>query len=77
MRADPAKHLSQVITYGEDNAVLGFNMLGSRWNHRMLGRWIMERRPLGWVRQHLRDAQYDVELGRAPIEQLPEQEISL
>lgn len=77
MRADPTRHLSQVITYGEDNAVLGFNMLGSRWNHRMLGRWIMERRPLGWVRQHLRDAQYDVELGRAPIEQLPEQEISL
>jgi NADPH-dependent 2,4-dienoyl-CoA reductase/sulfur reductase-like enzyme len=77
LRADPSRHLSQVITFGEDDAVLGFNMLGSRWNHRLLGRWVLERRSIGWVRQHLKDAQHDVELGRARIESLNEQEMTL
>lgn len=76
-RTAPSAPLSQLITFGEDGAVLGFNMLGSRWNHRILGRWVLERRNIHWVLQHLSDAQHDVELGRAPLASLIEQEITL
>ena len=47
--------------------VLGFHALGSRWDHTVLTRWIEEERPVDWVRAHLREAQFDVELGRAPL----------
>ena len=47
------------------SAVIGFNMLGSRWDHTILERWIQERRPLDYVRSHLPSAQFDVEFGRA------------
>jgi NADPH-dependent 2,4-dienoyl-CoA reductase/sulfur reductase-like enzyme len=50
-----------------DGAVCGFSMLGSRWDHRLLVRWIEERRPLEWVAAHLREAQFDGEFGRAPL----------
>ena len=48
-------------------AVIGFNMLGSRWNHTILERWIHERRPLEYVRSRLAEAQFDGEFGRAQI----------
>ena len=47
-------------------AVIGFNMLGSRWDHTILERWIQERRPLDYVRSRLATAQFDVEFGRVP-----------
>jgi hypothetical protein len=50
-----------------DGAVIGFNMLGSRWDHTILQRWIQERRPLNYVRSRLKEAQFDVEFGRAQI----------
>ena len=42
--------------------VIGFNLLGSRWDHEPLLRWIDERRPLDWVLEHLGEAQFDEEL---------------
>lgn len=73
-RKHPTRDISQRIAYlpDEGDRVIGFNMLGSRWNHRLLERWILERRDLDFVRQNLREAQFDVELGRAPLEQMTE-----
>ncbi len=50
-----------------DRAVTGFNMLGSRWNHAVLSRWIEERRSLSDVVGRLQDAQFDVEFGRLQL----------
>jgi len=41
--------------------VVGFNFLGSRWNHEPLLEWIHERRSLDWVLKHLHEAQFDEE----------------
>jgi NADPH-dependent 2,4-dienoyl-CoA reductase/sulfur reductase-like enzyme len=45
-----------------DGGVVGFNMLGSRWDHGTLLRFVEERRPLEWVLRHLHEAQFDEEL---------------
>ncbi len=50
-----------------EGRVIGFNMLGSRWNHTYFERWIAERRSLDWVLQHLGEAQFDVEFGRLDL----------
>jgi len=46
----------------QDDHVVGFNMLGRRWDHTVLTRWIEERRALGWVLAHLNEAAFDTEL---------------
>jgi NADPH-dependent 2,4-dienoyl-CoA reductase/sulfur reductase-like enzyme len=46
----------------QENRVVGFNMLGRRWDHTVLIRWIEERRALSWVLRHLREAAFDTEL---------------
>jgi len=46
----------------QDDLVVGFNMLGRRWDHTVLVRWIEERRSLGWVLGHLNEAAFDTEL---------------
>ena len=46
----------------QDDRVVGFNMLGRRWDHTVLMRWIEERRSLAWVLAHLNDAAFDTEL---------------
>ena len=46
----------------QDGRVVGFNMLGRRWDHTVLIRWIEERRALPWVLQHLQQAAFDTEL---------------
>jgi len=46
----------------QDDHVVGFNMLGRRWDHTVLIRWIEERRSLDWVLGHLNDAAFDTEL---------------
>ena len=68
----PSKEVSINVTYlpDEGERVLGFNMLGSRWNHRILERWVMERRSRDWVLEHLAEAQYDVEFGRVKLADL-------
>ena len=57
-------------------AVLGFNMLGSRWDHTILQRWIEEQRELSWVMEHLAEAQFDVEFGRTNLGKMVESELS-
>jgi len=46
----------------QEDRVVGFNMLGRRWDHSVLIRWIEERRSLGWVLGHLNEAAFDTEL---------------
>ena len=57
----PGRFESQRIVVKRDR-VVGFNMLGSRWNHEPFLEWIHERRPLDWVLNHLAEAQFDEEL---------------
>jgi NADPH-dependent 2,4-dienoyl-CoA reductase/sulfur reductase-like enzyme len=52
----------RIICRGE--RVVGFNMLGGRWNHEPLLEWIHERRSLDWVLAHLHEAQFDEEFER-------------
>jgi len=51
--------------------VVGFNLLGRRWDHAVLVRWIAERRSLPWVLAHLAQARFDTEL--VPPLRLPPQ----
>ncbi|MBM3794591.1 MAG: NAD(P)/FAD-dependent oxidoreductase [Acidobacteria bacterium] len=50
-----------------EGAVVGFNMLGSRWNHRVLEQWVRERRSLEAAVADLPRAQFDVEFGRVRV----------
>jgi len=72
-RTMPGRSISQRILY-DDEVVLGFNMLGSRWDHTILQRWIAQRRSIDYVREHLSEAQFDVEFGRAKLEKMNEEE---
>lgn len=77
-RTHPDKpYLTQRITYDplQEDRVLGFNMLGSRWNHRILEEWILERRSIAHVKKRLHTAQFDVEFGRAKLKAMREEEI--
>jgi NADPH-dependent 2,4-dienoyl-CoA reductase/sulfur reductase-like enzyme len=55
--------VTQRIAFDSDRRVLGFSMLGSRWDHRVLIRWIHEQRSVDYVREHLASARFDVEFG--------------
>jgi NADPH-dependent 2,4-dienoyl-CoA reductase/sulfur reductase-like enzyme len=50
---------NRIVLAGE--RVVGFNLLGRRWDHSVLNRWIAERRTLPWVLDHLREASFDTE----------------
>jgi NADPH-dependent 2,4-dienoyl-CoA reductase/sulfur reductase-like enzyme len=56
----PGRFVSQRIVLKGDR-VVGFNMLGSRWDHEPMLRWIHERRGLEYVLEHLHEAQFDEE----------------
>ncbi len=73
-RKMPGEPISQRIVYDDDERVVGFNMLGSRWDHRPLIEWIRQRRSVDWVLEHLEDAQFDVEFGRVDLERMNERE---
>jgi NADPH-dependent 2,4-dienoyl-CoA reductase/sulfur reductase-like enzyme len=65
-----AKHPNKEISVRiveSDGAVIGFNMLGSRWQHNFFERWIAERRSLDYCLAHLNEAQFDVEFGRVDL----------
>lgn len=49
------------LTVEGDGRVVGFNLLGRRWDHEILVRWIEERRPVGWVLPRLQQAGFDTE----------------
>jgi NADPH-dependent 2,4-dienoyl-CoA reductase/sulfur reductase-like enzyme len=51
---------TRVVT--QDDRVVGFNMLGRRWDHVVLVRWIEEKRSLRFVLDHLNEAAFDTEL---------------
>jgi len=57
----PGRFESQRIIV-KDDRVVGFNMLGSRWNHEVFLEWIHDRRGLDWVVERLHEAQFDEEL---------------
>ena len=59
---EKAKVCSTTRVVIQDDHVVGFNMLGRRWDHTVLIRWIEERRSLRWVLNHLNDAAFDTEL---------------
>jgi NADPH-dependent 2,4-dienoyl-CoA reductase/sulfur reductase-like enzyme len=59
----PGRFESQRIVV-KDDRVVGFNMLGSRWDQEPLIAWIHERRSLDWVLAHLGEAQFDEEFSR-------------
>lgn len=59
----PGRFESQRIVV-QDGRVIGFNMLGSRWDHEPLLRFIDERRDLAYVLAHLHEAQFDEEFSR-------------
>ncbi|TXD34345.1 NAD(P)/FAD-dependent oxidoreductase [Lujinxingia vulgaris] len=75
-RSHPKRPITQRILFNEDR-VLGFSMLGSRWDHTLLQQWIAERRPLDYVREHLHRAQFDVEFGRVDLTTFKEEERTL
>ena len=75
-RKHPTKAITQRVIHHEGE-VLGFNMLGSRWDHTVLTRWIDEGRTLAWTLDHLREAQFDVEFGRADLGAMRETELPL
>ncbi|MEJ7604838.1 MAG: hypothetical protein WKF37_00875, partial [Bryobacteraceae bacterium] len=62
----PSKEVSVRIVE-QDDAVIGFNMIGSRWNHTFFERWIAERRSRDYCLAHLHEAQFDVEFGRLQL----------
>jgi len=72
----PGKPVSQRIVI-DGGVVIGFNMLGSRWDHERLEQWVHERRSEAWVLAHLHEAQYDVEFGQAPLRAMVEQRLPL
>lgn len=59
---EPGRNYTTRITYLPDESVIGFNFIGRRWDHRPLVRWVEEKRPLGWVLEHLHEANFDEEL---------------
>ena len=59
----PGRFESQRIIV-KDARVVGFNMLGSRWNHEPMLEWIHERRGLDYVLKRLHEAQFDEEFSR-------------
>lgn len=72
----PNKYQSVRIVH-DGEKVIGFNMLGSSWDHTMLVRWVEERRAPEWVFDRLKTAQFDVEFGRAPLEDFVRHDIPL
>lgn len=73
LRQHPERPVLQRIVH-DGERVRGFHMLGSRWDHEVLCRWIEEARPLAWVREHLSEACYDEEFGRADLQACRESE---
>ena len=61
----------------DQGRVTGFNMLGSRWDHAVLERWIAEGRDESWVAAHLAEAQYDVEFGRARLDRMTSERLPI
>jgi NADPH-dependent 2,4-dienoyl-CoA reductase/sulfur reductase-like enzyme len=55
-----------------DGALIGANLLGSRWDHTVFEEWVGERRSLDFVIANLEYAQFDEEFGRLDLTLLRE-----
>jgi NAD(P)H-nitrite reductase large subunit len=55
----PVKSTTRIVTV--DGRVVGMNLLGRRWDHSVLVRFIEERRSLEYVLSHLFEASFDTE----------------
>jgi NAD(P)H-nitrite reductase large subunit len=55
------KYKTVRLVYLPDKTVIGYNMLGRRWDHRVLVNWIEAKKKLDWVLDHLREALFDEE----------------
>lgn len=75
-RKHRTKNITQRIVHN-DGRVIGFNMLGSRWDNEVLARWITERRTPEYVLANLHEAQHDVEFGRARLHDFEQHDIPL
>ncbi len=56
---DAVRSTTRVVT--QQGRVVGFNMLGRRWDHEVLTRWIHEHRSLSYVLNHIGEASFDTE----------------
>ena len=56
------RHACRIVVDGDK--VVGFNLVGIRFRHRVCERWIQEERSPDFVLEHLRDAFFDPELSR-------------
>ncbi len=65
----PGAAITQRIVI-KDGRVVGFNCLGTRWDHTVFLRWIRERRSLEWVLAHMEEARFDEEFMQ-PFRVLP------
>lgn len=76
-RKMPDEPISQRLVLDDSDRVVGFNMLGSRWDHTTLIEWVEQGRRLDWVLDHLEEAQFDVEFGQTDLSAMKEEEIVL
>jgi len=71
---DARRRVSVRIVH-DGERVLGFNLIGSRWDHEQLQTWVDQRRSLQYVEDRLGHAQFDVEFGRADLDSMQRQEL--
>jgi NADPH-dependent 2,4-dienoyl-CoA reductase/sulfur reductase-like enzyme len=57
------KHAARIVHV--DGALIGLNTMGIRWRHALAERWLVERRPLEHVLEHLGELHFDPEFFRA------------
>lgn len=58
---EPGSDRAERITFMPDGTVIGFNMLGRRWDHQLMVRWIEQRKHIEWVLLHLHEALFEEE----------------
>ena len=51
----------RIVFEKETSIVRGFNLMGIRYRHEVCDRWIKEKRTIGYVMKHLREANFDPE----------------
>jgi len=54
-----SKHAIRIVT--EDEVVIGINVMGLRYRHKVCESWIKDKRSLAYVLDHLKDANFDPE----------------
>ncbi len=59
---ESGRHSVRIVC--REDAVIGFNLMGVRFRHRVCERWIQEARSLDYVLDHLREAAFDPEFTR-------------